>query len=358
MQKWHHDPLFTPFYHETGFIMTAASDSGYQSCLDYQESENAPLTPLNTASDFQKTMPDGVLTGSFPNWRGFWKKSGAGWVFASGAMRAMHAEATRLGVRFITGDPEGNVTSLLYDSDRTAVLGATTADSTSHFAAQTILAAGASSTRLLDFESQLRPTAWTLAHLPLSASEAQLYRNLPVLYGVDRGFFIEPDEEKHEMKICDEHPGYVNPVANSTTGAMESVPFSRMQIPVEAEMRMRRLLHESMPQFADRPFSFARICWDADTIDRMFLIDKHPNIANLLVAVGGSGNGFMTSPAIGSIVADVLEGKEGDERVRQVMRWRPKLCKDRDLWDTQGRHGAEEKVMDFRDVAEWTKIGE
>ena len=148
-------------------------------------------------------MPEGVLQGDFPGWRGFWKKEAAGWVFASGALRAMHKEAVRLGVQFVTGSMEGRVGELLYSPDKNAVLGARTTDGVEHKAQQTILSAGANSDLLLDFERQLRPTAWTLAHIPLSAEEAEQCRNLPVLYGVDRGFFIEPDVERHEMKLCD-----------------------------------------------------------------------------------------------------------------------------------------------------------
>jgi sarcosine oxidase/L-pipecolate oxidase len=358
MQRWKQDLLFSPYYHETGFIMASASDAGYQACLDYAKSEKTPLVPLNTAADFKATMLGSVLQGDFPGWRGFWKEKGAGWVSASGALRAMHDEAARLGVRFLTGDPVGQVIEVLYDEDKTAVLGARTADGVEHAAVHTVLAAGASSYQLLDFQDQLRPTAWTLAHIPLNEEEAHIYRSLPILYGVDRGFFIEPDAEKKEMKLCDEHPGYINPVTDSSTGQTMSIPFARHQIPLEAEQRMRRLLRETMPQFADRVFSFARICWDADTVDRRFLIDKHPEFKNLIVAVGGSGNGFATCPAIGGLVADIIDGEtEVEERVWKMMRWRPEISVGRDLWDTLGRHGADEKVMDFREVHDWTKIG-
>ncbi|CAE7210206.1 hypothetical protein CFE70_009275 [Pyrenophora teres f. teres 0-1] len=352
MHAWKHDPLLSPLYHETGFIMAAVSDEAYARCVDYAKGENVTPVALNTKQDFQKTMPEGVLQGELPGWRGFWKKQGAGWVFASGALRAMHQEAVKLGVHFVTGI-EGKTEELLYTSNNT-MRGAKTANGDEYMAEHVILSAGANSERLLDFKKQLRPTAWTLAHLPLSANEAARYRNLPVLYGVDRGFFIEPDVEKHEMKLCDEHPGYINPEVNN--GELHSVPFSREQIPKEAESRMRRLLSETLPQFAERPFSFARICWDADTVDRMFLVDKHPEVSNLIVAVGGSGNGFMACPAIGKLVADVFEGKD-DERLRKVMRWRPEMAVERDWWDAQGRYGADGKVMDFRQVEEWTTIG-
>lgn len=353
MHAWKHDPLFSPFYHDTGFIMAAVGDEAYARCVEYAKSEKTTPVALNSKEDFQSTMPKSVLQGEFPGWRGFWKKGGAGWVFASGVMRAMHEESVKLGVTFVTGEP-GKAQELLYNLDGSTVLGAKTADGTEHVAKQTVLAAGAGSDLLLDFKKQLRSAAWTLAHLPLSAEEADLYRKLPVLYGVDRGFFIEPDVERHEMKLCDEHPGYINPVLDH--GDTRSVPFARHQVPKEAESRMRLLLSETMPQFADRDFSFARICWDADTVDRIFLIDKHPEIQNLIVAVGGSGNGFMACPAVGILVADILENK-GEERLRNMMRWRPEFSTGRDWWDAQGRYGAEGKVMDFRDVKEWTTIG-
>jgi sarcosine oxidase/L-pipecolate oxidase len=355
MHAWKHDPLYKPFYHATGFIMAACGDGAYEQCLEYARGENAKLIPLQTPEDFRSTMPKEVLTGSFPGWRGFWKDGGAGWVFARGALRAMHAEAVRLGVDFVSGPAEGKVESLMYSVANDAVLGAQTADRKMHLADRTILAAGANSDLLLDFKKQLRPTAWTLAHLPLSATEAREFRDLPVLYGVDKGFFIEPDQEKHEIKICDEHPGYLNMMP--VDGELRSVPFAREQIPKEAEVRMRKLLKETMPQFENREFSFARICWDADTVDRKFLIDKHPELANLVVAVGGSGNGFMTSPAIGVLVADALEGK-GDARLESMSRWRPEIAKERNWWDTQNRYGADGQVMDFQNVKNWTNIGE
>jgi len=355
MGAWKHDPLLKKFYHDTGFIMAACGDDAFEHCLDYARSEKTELIPLETKEDFYSTMPVDVLTGEFPGWRGFWKRGGAGWVFASGALKAIQSEAVRLGVKFITGSPEGKVESLLPSPYTDGVVGAITADGVKHRALKTILAAGASSDLLLDFKKQLRPTAWTLAHIPMSADEVERYKDLPVLYGVDRGFFIEPDFENHEIKICDEHPGYCNFVPDGDD--IRSIPFARQQIPKEAELRMRRLLNETMPQLADREFTFARICWDADTVDRKFLIDEHPDLNGLILAVGGSGHGFMTSPAVGILVADILEGKSED-RIRKMMRWRPETSEKRDWWDTQNRFGAEGKVMDLRTVTEWTNIGE
>ncbi|KAH0085342.1 fructosyl amine:oxygen oxidoreductase, partial [Aureobasidium melanogenum] len=125
------------------------------------------------------------------------------------------------------------------------------------------------------------------------------------------------------------------------------------QIPVESETRMRKFLQEAMPQIADRDFSFARICWDADTVDRQFLIDRPKGKSGLVVAAGGSGMGFMMMPVVGQLIVDRMEGVM-EERLQKGLRWRPEQAINRDWQAIQDRHGGEGKIMDFHDVKEWT----
>ena len=141
----------------------------------------------------------------------------------------------------------------------------------------------------------------------MSPSECELYRNLPVLFNLESGFFMEPDAGNGELKICDEHPGYCN-FSTASSGSKASIPFAKQQIPKEAEERVRGFLRNAMPHLAERPFSFARICWCADTVDLMFSIDYHPEYKSLVLAVGGSGHGFKYVPSIGAQIVDLMEG--------------------------------------------------
>lgn len=122
-------------------------------------------------------------------------------------------------------------------------------------------------------------------------------------------------------------------VKNATPGYSEgtthSQPFARHQIPVESETRMRKFLQEAMPQIADRDFSFARICWDADTVDRQFLIDRPEGRNGLVVAAGGSGMGFMMMPVVGQLIVDRMEGVM-EEKLQKGLRWRPEQAVERD----------------------------
>ena len=358
-EGWLNDPVFQPYYHDTGFIAAACTLDAYEFVKEHEVSDDPSLYIPLSGTEFRQTMPDGVLTGDFPNWKGFWKKRGAGWVHARNAYVSAAEEAKKLGIRFLTGMTEGKVTSLLY-GDNGDVVGVVTADGTEHRAARTIMTAGPYADQIIDFKDQLRPTAWTLAHIKMEPSEVELYKNLPVLFNVERGFFMEPDEERHELKICDEHPGYTNfkgPCHGPTAESSGSIPFSKRQIPEASEERVRNFLRETMPQLADRPFTFARICWCADTPDRRFLIDTHPDHPSLVLGVGGSGHGFAHITSIGGLIVDELEGKL-EKRFKEAFRWRPETAVNRDWKAVQGRWGVERRVMDFGEVEQWTSVGD
>lgn len=258
---WYEDPIFKPHFHETGVVMAASTPETQQKLLGrVSPALMKDAVMLESAEDFRRTMPNGVLTGEFPNYRGFWKKSGTGWIHARNALLAAAKEAKRLGAEFIGGTPQGKVTELVFETGD--VVGAKTADGVVHRCDRLILCAGANADQLLDFKNQLRPTAWTLAHIKMTQEEAQIYKNLPVLFNIEKGFFMEPDEDSNELKMCDEHPGYCNWIVGKD-GEKTSVPFMKDQIPKEAEDRLRGFLRDVMPHLANRPFSFARVCWCA-----------------------------------------------------------------------------------------------
>ncbi|UNI23901.1 hypothetical protein JDV02_009693 [Purpureocillium takamizusanense] len=356
-QGWIHDPIFSPYYHDTGFIVSGSSPEALGHVIDSElRGHEDEYAKLDSPEDFRACMPDGVLTGDFPNWQGWYKSKGAGWVHARKALVSAYQEAERLGAKFITGSPQGEVVSLLQEHGD--VRGAKTADGREHRADRTILAVGASAPQLVDFENQLRPTAWTLGHIKMTGQEAQLYKDLPVLFNVEKGFFMEPDEDRHELKICDEHPGYCNWVTDSVSSLPRSVPFAKQQIPLESEQRIRQFLSETMPHLKDRPLVHARICWCADTHDRGFLITYHPAHPSLVIAAGDSGHGFAHIPSIGGFISDCLEGKL-EARFAKHWRWRPEIADG--FWgrDPLDRYGAGREVMDLpqpSDETRWTQI--
>lgn len=364
MDSWLNDPVYKPYFHPTGLILSSSSPEAMKGLGPSEDYENSPyFTRLDSAADFQQTMPKGILTGEFEKWKGWYTKEGSGWCHASKALRSAYIESSKLGVKFIMGR-SGQVSHLLYDSNR--VRGVKTFDSIEYYSDLIVLSAGSYSNEIFDFRGQLRPTAWTLAHIKMTSEEQAKYKDLPVLFNNELGFFMEPDVDRGELKICDEHPGYCNWISGNELPekvvggppreGRRSIPFGRQGIPKSSEDRIRKFLRVTMPQLAERPLCFGRICWDADTPDRAFLIDRVPGFeSSLIVAVGGSGNGVMNMPAIGKIVKGLIEN-DVPEIFRKVFRWRPESALYRNFDDTQGRFGAENKVMDLQKVKDWVDL--
>jgi sarcosine oxidase len=72
------------------------------------------------------------------------------------------------------------------------------------------------------------------------------------------------------------------------------------------EAPVRRFLREHIPA-ADGPRRHASVCIYTLTPDRHFVIDRHPDHANVAVAAGFSGHGFKFSSAVGEVLADLVE---------------------------------------------------
>lgn len=61
---WNNDPVFAPYYHDTGYIVAASSSSALEHLKNREIRHHASsFTPLNTAEEFRATMPRGGLDG-------------------------------------------------------------------------------------------------------------------------------------------------------------------------------------------------------------------------------------------------------------------------------------------------------
>ncbi|EGV65396.1 FAD-dependent oxidoreductase [Yamadazyma tenuis] len=353
LEGWQNDPVFYPHFYETGIVYAtsqgepSAEYEELESVRNFTKSQNRKheTVLLNSPNEFRAVVPQ--LTGSLANWKGHYQKTECGWADAKSALVSAGKEFARLGGQYV----ESEVARLLYNADNTAVLGCVTSDGRKVFAATTIVAAGASSVKIMDFEDQLLAKCWTVGHIRLTPDEAASFKGMPVVCNLEKGFFFEPDYTKNELKICNEFPGYTHYVGDSTA-ADSSVPVYKNQIPHVAERDIRLLLQETLPQLADRPLVQAKICWCTDTPDRNFLVCEHPQYGETLVlATGDSGHGFKHMPSIGKYVARlVMYGPGGlDCEKRTKWRWRPETAKDR----IQDRFGGDGHVNDLKDITDW-----
>ena len=58
----------------------------------------------------------------------------------------------------------------------------------------------------------------------------------------------------------------------------------------------------------------AEACLYTETSNRDFVIDRHPDHPQLVIAAGFSGRGFKHSIAVGRLLADLTDSAPGDYR--------------------------------------------
>lgn len=84
--------------------------------------------------------------------------------------------------------------------------------------------------------------------------------------------------------------------------------------------RARAFLVQRFPSLANQPITESRVCQLENTADEHFIIDRHPEMANVLLAGGGSGHGFKHGPVIGEYIAKRALGEQTDGAFDHMVR--------------------------------------
>jgi len=84
--------------------------------------------------------------------------------------------------------------------------------------------------------------------------------------------------------------------------------------------RARAYLARRFPALAAQPITETRVCQLENTDDEHFIVDRHPNYANVLIAGGGSGHAFKHGPMLGEYVARRAVGDTTDPAFDAMVR--------------------------------------
>ena len=114
-----------------------------------------------------------------------------------------------------------------------------------------------------------------------------------------------PDLEGRGFKIAhDAHGPPIDPDTGDRTPSAEALED------------VRDYMARRFPLLAGRPLSEARVCQYENSSNGDFLIDFHPQWANLLLVGAGSGHGFKHGPAVGRYATERLLGTLGEVEPR------------------------------------------
>ncbi|KAF2645002.1 fructosyl peptide oxidase [Massarina eburnea CBS 473.64] len=329
---WRNDELFRPFFHNTGRLDCESSEQGLESLRkEYQQQLDAGLEESTEWLDSEDEILEKIPLLERENIRG-WKaiySSDGGWLAAAKAINAIGHELKKQGVKFGVGGA-GSFKQPLFDQDGLTCIGVETLDGTQYHADKIVLAAGAWTSVLVDLEDQCCSKAWVYAHIRLTPEEAAQYKNVPVVYNGDIGFFFEPNEEQ-VIKVCDEFPGFTRFKEHQPYGADApkriSVPRSHAKhltdtYPDASEVTIRKAIDVYLPRFKDKELFNRALCWCTDTADSALLVCEYPKWKNLFLATGDSGHTFKLLPNIGKHVVELIEGDLAEDLAR-AWRWRP-----------------------------------
>ncbi len=119
-----------------------------------------------------------------------------------------------------------------------------------------------------------------------------------------RGPYGFPDLEGRGVKLAFDLHG---PEFDPDTGGR--------QVSAASVDAARQFLAERIPALRDAPLTETRVCQYANTSNGDFLLDRHPEFANVWLAGGGSGHGFKHGPAVGAyLCARLVEGGAEEPR--------------------------------------------
>jgi len=80
------------------------------------------------------------------------------------------------------------------------------------------------------------------------------------------------------------------------------------QISNEGLAAARRFLGRRFPEWPPAPLLESRVCQYENSTDQNFILDRHPEAANVWIVGGGSGHGFKHGPAMGEMVGKAVLG--------------------------------------------------
>ncbi|KNG89054.1 hypothetical protein ANOM_002928 [Aspergillus nomiae NRRL 13137] len=301
---------YRDYYHHTGFVMLSetASNPYIEKTLEIIHDQGRSLKEFVNGNGLKEMYPD--LHADLSSLRAYHNPEG-GWADAEGSIRHLSHRCSQAGVSFVTG-PRGTVLSLRRQGSR--VVGVNVAIGDFIPANKVILSTGAWSNLLLDVAHTASASGQPVGFIQLSPEEARSIAKTPVMINLSSGIFcFPPTPGTNVLKVARHSYGFATSIRSDATNRAVSSPkldsnnANKSFLPQEADNALRHGLRQLIPRFADRPWSNRRLCWYTDTPEGDFVVDYHPQIDGLFVAIGGAGHGFKFLPVLGRYIADRYE---------------------------------------------------
>ncbi|KAI0101679.1 sarcosine oxidase [Nemania sp. FL0031] len=321
MKKWRSDPLYSPFYHQTGAIRADLSTFSEDCLTMYNKLGVETEAGWISVDEARERWSRVFASSNFGELQRLFWNPHAGWAEAEKALTKVTETAVANGVEYKVSA----VIKLLF-GDSGACVGAQLDDGSEIRADVTIVAAGAGTASLLyrsaPYNKSLHSGDRAVATGALSffgrwdMERSQKFQDVPVLKVSVPGVKGEAMSLAKDGVIkfnCD--LSFTN-LQKLEDGTILSVPPDETskftwtrEVPQRFKDIAQRTLHGLYGENANGvEIEGYRLCWDASTPTHDFLISAHPHSQNLYMATGGSFHGWKFLPVIGDCIVDMMEG--------------------------------------------------
>ena len=120
-------------------------------------------------------------------------------------------------------------------------------------------------------------------------------------------------------------PGNANrgfKIADDTSGPAFDPTSGQRDLSAGAVQDARAFLARRFPALAKAPLIGSEVCQYEASPDSNYIIDRHPAAPNVWIVGGGSGHGFKMGPAMGELVASLVTGKAPPDPVFSLTRFK------------------------------------
>jgi sarcosine oxidase len=288
-----------PLFHQTGVLWLAHEGDPYPAkCAETLHKLAIPFEKLTTSEVTHRYPQIGLDQIS---WALFEPDSGV--LLARRAVQAVAREAIRNGAEYLQDavkSPAGTISRWKLDHIET-VSGRRIS------AANYVFACGPWLPKIFPdvLGDRIHSTRQELVFFgPPAGDQRFTTPSLPIWIDFKNEAYGLPDIEGHGVKIAIDRHG---PPFDPDTAVRV--------VTKEGLAEMRRYLARRLPDLKDAPVMEMEVCQYENTSNGDFLIDLHPEFANVWLVGGGSGHGFKHGPVVGEYVAARVAGSnEGIER--------------------------------------------
>ncbi|KAI1343502.1 sarcosine oxidase [Xylariaceae sp. FL0016] len=332
---WRADPLWAPFYHESGIYWISRSDFAEtvrENFAKLGRVEEGKLIEVVRVEEARKMYRGLFEESDYTGIENVLVNKGSGWADAKGALRRVIERAVELGVTYVTAEVE----ALQFEGG--ACVGVKASDGGVYKADHTILSTGSFTPKLLDTTAEktgndkfragerIISAGVTTGLATLDEETAKRFEIMPVNIqendperGASNGTL--PLNSDKQLKWWGQHI-FKNTQKMSSGNRISAPPphadYAEWEVPGTLKEDVEFAKDVTFGKFGkDWNIHTHRICWEALTPSEDFIISPHSASQGLYIATCGSFHGWKFFPIIGDYIMKMVEGKLEDDLVKR-----------------------------------------